>query len=95
MGAAQLSLALVADALCDDELALRPYQDFKFKVRLPDEFDLIADHTPDSSPSWRTSPDVSEGTPSPARDIGSEQSGSLLGEWPRPDRQKIQTLSPV
>jgi hypothetical protein len=31
-GPAQLSLALLADALCDDEKAQRFYQDFKFKV---------------------------------------------------------------
>jgi Family of unknown function (DUF6166) len=31
-GPAQLSLALLADALCDDEKAQHFYQDFKFKV---------------------------------------------------------------
>jgi len=31
-GPAQLSLALLADVLCDDEKAQRFYQDFKFKV---------------------------------------------------------------
>ncbi len=31
-GPAQLSLALLADALGDDEAALEHYQDFKFKV---------------------------------------------------------------
>lgn len=31
-GPAQLALALLADALCDDEKARRFYQDFKFKV---------------------------------------------------------------
>jgi hypothetical protein len=38
-GPAQLALALLADALGDDEKALRHYQDFKFKVvgRLPKE----------------------------------------------------------
>ena len=41
-GPAQLSLALLAHALCDDELALRNYPDFKFRVvsRLPQDFDL-------------------------------------------------------
>jgi hypothetical protein len=36
-GPAQLALALLADALADDEMALKHYQDFKFKVvaRLP------------------------------------------------------------
>lgn len=44
-GPAQLSLALLAHALCDDELALRQYQDLKFRVvaRLPREFDLSGD----------------------------------------------------
>jgi Family of unknown function (DUF6166) len=31
-GPAQLSLALLAHALCDDELALWNYQEFKFRV---------------------------------------------------------------
>jgi hypothetical protein len=41
-GSAQLSLALLAHALGDDEMALRNYPDFKFRVvaRLPQEFDL-------------------------------------------------------
>ena len=41
-GPAQLSLALLAHALGDDEMALRNYPDFKFRVvaRLPQEFDL-------------------------------------------------------
>lgn len=42
-GPAQLALALLADALGDDEKAQRHYQDFKFKVvtRLPhDRWDM-------------------------------------------------------
>ena len=51
-GPAQLALALLADALGDDSLALRWYQDFKWKVVAPLDRDAPWEMTDETIRQW-------------------------------------------